>query len=111
MILPLYDDVTAEYDTLCGYFDQLVDIGRHHDMIMRPARHLIKIDDEDDYFSFDKVVSGCWMLTKGLERETNKFALDASDRRWGNIRVLTTRFSHYSPGIGRFNSTKLQQRQ
>ena len=111
LVLPIYDDVTAEYDSICDKFDTMVDIGRHHDMIIRPTRHLLTIDGKEDYFCFSKNVTGCWLLTKGLKSETEKLALDARVLKWCNIRALTTRFSHYAPGIGRFTCTALGEKQ
>ena len=108
LVVPIFDRLTAEYAGLCDGFDNLINIGANHKMVIRPAERKIMLDGIDDYFCFAKNVVGVWLLTKGVVHESQDFARQARGTAWRNENTSTTRFARYEDGIGPFNVTTLQ---
>ena len=95
LILPIYDQVTTEYNFLLKQFTHVIDIGRNYKMVMRPTAHQVVTDNITDYFTIprSKSIISCWVLTKGFELETlMNFATGARGVHWGEEREEQTRF-------------------
>ena len=109
MVVPLYDFITSEYAPMMRYFDHIIDIGQSHKMVLRPATRLIEVDGVADYFCYYKQIRGCWILTKGLGAESERFAAQAKKMQWRNAEESTPRFTYYSKGIGPFECTTIDR--